>query len=492
MALSPNAVPMRWASGPLEIALRGKTDGFTPQHRQTLERFHDPASLEILKDSPIDCLLLSWAAGLPEDAVQQKSATALVAAARQRNLAVVGWVKGSADHAAAIAAARAAGLAAVAMQDFRGQADFPVIPWGERAKMPWDAPGPLLAATGNVWPGVTMAGFGDNAGPTAVPWLDSNGWFVQMARARTQKPLWLMFDPPGKGRVLTAANYQTAICDAEITGGRWAISLDDTLRAGLTEGNATARDTFSQIGETIMFFKKHADWRTFRPLGAFGVVSDFAGDNYDMSGEILNLAARRNLQFRVIWKSQALEQPFKRLKAILYADKAAPGAQLRRKLMDFAQQGGLLITGPQWGPAGTPADPGFDTQFAVRNFGKGRLAVAKGELTDAYQVAVEAQFLVSHANDLVKIYNSSSSGCTLVMGSPDGKRALVQVLAFATGRGSSARTVWVREKYRAASLWSIGAAAPLRIEPVPADEYFGVECQIPSAIPGYFALEFAV
>ena len=71
MALLPKAVPMRWASGPLEIALRSKTDGFTPQHKQTLERFHDPASLEILKDSPIDCLILSWAAGLTEDAIRR-------------------------------------------------------------------------------------------------------------------------------------------------------------------------------------------------------------------------------------------------------------------------------------------------------------------------------------------------------------------------------------------------------------------------------------
>jgi hypothetical protein len=483
---------MRWASGPLEIALRSKTDAFTPRHKQTLQHFHEPASLDILHGSPIDCLVLSWAAGLPEDAAQQKSATALVTAARQRNLAVIGWVEGLADHAAAIAAARAAGLTALAIPDFKGQTDFPIIPWGDRARMPWDAPGPALAAIGNVWPGVTMAGFGDSAGPTAVPWLDSNGWFVQMARARTQRPLWLMFDPPGKGRVLTAANYQTAICDAEITGGRWVISLDETLRAGLADANAGARETLNRIGETIAFFNKHAEWRTFRPLGVCGVVSDFTGDNYDLSGEILNLAARRNLQFRVIWKSQALDQPFTGLKAIVYADKAAPEAPLHRKLMAFVQQGGLLITGPKWGPEGTLADPGFDTQFAVRNLGKGRLAVAKSDLTDAFQVAVDAQFLVSHANDLVKVYNSSSSGCTLVMGSPDGKRALVQVLAFATGRGSSARTLWVREKYRSASLWSIGSPTPLRIEPVPADEYFGMECQIPAAVPGYFALEFEV
>jgi hypothetical protein len=78
------------------------------------------------------------------------------------------------------------------------------------------------------------------------------------------------------------------------------------------------------------------------------------------------------------------------------------------------------------------------------------------------------------------------------MGSPDGKRALVEVLAFATGRVTGSRTVWVREKYRGASLWSIGAAEPVRLEPMPADEYFGVECRIPAAVPGYFALEFEV
>ena len=483
---------MRWASGPLEIARRGKRDGFTLQNKETLERFHDPASLDILKNSPVDCLVLSWAAGLPEDAAQQKSAEPLAAAARQRNLAVVGWVEDGADHQAAIAAARSAGLAAVATRDFNGQTDFPVIPWGERAKMAWDAPGPVLAASGNVWPGVTMPGNGASAGPTSAPWVDSNGWFLQMARARVRKPLWLTVDPPGKGRIFTAAAYQTEVCGAEIPRGRWVSSLDETVRAGLAAGSAPARETLNQIGAAMRFFEAHADWRTFRSLGVLGVVSDFTGDNYDMSGEILNGAARRNLQFRAIWKSQAMAQPFTGLKAVLYADQEAPEAALRKKMMAFAEQGGLLIAGPKWGPEGTPADPGFDTQFAVRTLGKGRLAVAKDELTDAFQVALDAQLLVSHANDLVKVYNAASAGCTLAMGSPDGKRELGQVLAFAGGWRSGARTVWVRKKYRGARLWRIGAAEALRIEPAPADEYFGVECRIPETVPGYFALEFEV
>lgn len=484
---------MRWASGPLEIAKRNKVVGFNLQNKETLERFHEPAALDILKNSAIDCLVLSWAAGLPEDPVQQQSAAPLIAAARQRNLTVIGTVEGAADPQVAIVAARSAGLAAVAIQNFTGQSDFPVIPWGDRARMPWDAPGDILIASGNVWPGVSMPGNGSSAGPTGAPWVDSNGWFLQMARARVSKPLWLMFDPPAKGHIFTAADYETVVGDAEIAGGRWVVSLDDNVRAGLIAGNGAAREILERVGKSIGFFDRHAEWRTFRSLGVLGVVSNFTGDNYDMSGEILNLAARRNLQYRVIWKSQAMAQSFAGLKALLYADKEVPEAPLRQKMMAFVQQGGLLIAGPNWMAEGTPADPGFDTQFTVRTFGKGRLAVAKDELTDPFQVATDTQVLVSHANDLVKVYNAASVGCTLVMGSPDGKRDLVQILAFATGWSPGARTVWVRKKYRgAASLWSIGAERPMRIELVQADEYFGAECRIPEAVPGYFALEFEV
>jgi hypothetical protein len=160
VSLSANAVPMRWASGPLEIARRNKVDGFNLQNKETLERSHEPASLDIPKNSPIDCRVLSWVAGLPEDPFQQQSAAPLIAAARQRNSAVVGSVENMADHQAAIAAARRAGLAAVAIQNFTDQTDFPVIPRGDRATMPWDAPGAVLAAIGNVWPGVSMPGNG--------------------------------------------------------------------------------------------------------------------------------------------------------------------------------------------------------------------------------------------------------------------------------------------------------------------------------------------
>jgi hypothetical protein len=307
MALSLGTIPMRWPSGPLEAARRSKSGGFSPAVRQTLERWHDPAALDFLKGSPVDCIVISWASGLPEDAAQQKTAVALIAGARNRGISVVGWVDGNTDPGAAMASAKSAGLDAVAIQGFTGTADFPVIAWGEGAKAPWDAPSPFLAVTGNVWPGVratnppvgAVAAVDVETGPTAVPWLDSNGWYVQLARSRVNKPVWMLFDPPGNGAVIPAQAYTLAVSDTEAAGGRWVISLDDNLRAGLAAGSAVAQSSWQEVTSATAFFAKHRAWRDFRSLGLVGVISDFTGEHYDLSAEILNLMARRDLLFRV-------------------------------------------------------------------------------------------------------------------------------------------------------------------------------------------------
>ena len=501
MAELQDAMPVSWASGPLEVAKRGKTGTLTAEVRQTLERWHAPAALDVLRGSPFNCLVVSWAAGLPEDAAQQKTLGPLVEAARKLNLAVVGWTEGSIDHNAAITSAKAAGLSAIALQNFNSKSDFPVIAWGERATAPWGSGGPVLAVTGNVWPGVSVAsGGGDaNAGPTALPWLDSNSWYLQMARARVPTPVWLVFDPPGRGVVVLSQRYVTAICDSQGAGGRWMISLDDGLRSGLISGNASARACWEEIGRTAAFFESRREWRSYRSIGLVGVISDFTGENYEMSGEILNLMARRDLLFRVIWKSQASAQPFTGLKALMYADTATPAQELRRKMLSFVEQGGLLVTNSNWGPEGKPVEPEFTTQFDVRAYGKGRLAVAKKELSDPYQVALDTQLLLGHRSDLVKFYNSSSSGCTLFTASLDGKRALLQGLSFASGRSGGGqqmaglKTVWVRQKYQRARLWSIGAQL-VSVQAEPAEEYVGVEYHLPETANAqpYFALEFEI
>jgi hypothetical protein len=487
-----NAIPMRWPAGPLEIARHEKTVGFSPRMRQALERWHEPAALEILKDTPIDTIVVSWAAGLPADAEQWRTAVPLIEAARRLNLAVVGWVDQAADQRRALAAAKNAGLSAVAMRRLRDSADLPVIAWSEREDVPWDSPTGAVAVAGNVWPGVNISqGGGDAAaGPTSLPWLDSNGWYIQLARARLRAPLWVLFDPPGKGAVFSAQSYANAIADSEIGGGRWVISLDDDFRASLAEGAVPALQSWRQISGAARFFRDHAEWKSYRSLGLVGLVSDFSSANFATGGEILNLMARRDLFFRVIWKSQAAAS-FDGLKALVYPDTAPPDPPLRRRMTEFVEQGGLLITGPDWGLQGKPAPPDFPTQLDVRAVGKGRLATARQGFSDPYQVAVETQFLLSHRYDLVKIYNAPSSGCTRFTAPPAGGKALVQCVSYADGGrgGGGLRTVWVRDRFAKARLWSIGSD-PVSIGADPSEEYMGMEYHLPPSAPrSYVALE---
>ena len=432
MALSSSSIPMRWPGGPSRSPGAPRRRASRPRPKETLQRWQDPASLEILKGTPVNCLLVSWAAGLPQDPEQQKALVPLIEAGRRNGLSIVGWVEGSADQEAAIAAGKQAGLAAVAIENYQGKSTFPVVAWGDRAKVPWDSTAPVLPISGNVWPGAqTGRGGGASANPTGLPWIDSNSWYVQMARARTRAPLWLIFDPPGKPAVNLPERYAMAVLDCEAAGARWVISLDDSLRAGLAGKEPRAMETWKGVTGALSFFETHKEWRNNQRLGVVGVLSDFAGENFDMSGEILKLSLRRGLLSRPLWKSRLTSQGFPGLKGLVYADKQAPAADLRKRMLAFVEQGGFLATGPNWGPEGKAA--GAHTRFDVRALGKGRLAVAKEELVDPYQVAVDIQGIFSRANDLVRMFNGASSGGVNYSTSPDGKKALIQVLNYSGG-----------------------------------------------------------
>jgi hypothetical protein len=491
MAALVNSIPMRWPGGPLEIARRQKVEGFTAQIRQVLEYWHSPAALDILQGSPVNCLVVSWAAGLAEDAEQQRTIRPLVDAARKRNLTVIGWVDGTPDGKAAIASAQSAGLTAVAIQGFDGKSDFPVIPWGDRAHAPWTSIAPVLPVTDNVWPGAAVGRRNDpTAGPTGVPWLDSNGWYIQLARARTQAAVWVLFDPPGKGTVVQPQSYLLAVCDAEAAGGRWVISLDDNVRAELASKGAAASAAWKSVSGAVSFFEKHREWRSYQPAGVVGVMSDFSGENYDFSGEILNLMSRRDLPFRVLWNVGTGTPALAGLKALVWADGAQPAAPLRKSMLSFVEQGGLLVTGPKWGSDGTPGAGGH-TRFDVRALGKGRIAVAREDLGDPYQLVMDTQTLLSYSNEVAKLFNASASGGFHYTATPDGKRALLQLLTYATaGRATNLATAWTRSKYRSARVWTIDLAQPAPVQQTECEDG-GTEYHLPP-MPAYAALDFEV
>ena len=183
-------IPMRWLAGPLDIGQREKEKGFTAKSKEVLQRWLDPSVLEILRGTPVNCLVVNWAAGLPADAEQQKALAPLLAQGKTAGLSFVGLVEGEANQTAAVASARAAGLEAVIVEGEVPNAGLPVIPLAARPHLPWNSSSPVLVAKGNVWPGIANQGLnsqdwrhederrrpGPLSDPGSIPTAGSFGW----------------------------------------------------------------------------------------------------------------------------------------------------------------------------------------------------------------------------------------------------------------------------------------------------------------------------
>ena len=491
MNLDTKWVPMKWPCGPLEIARRSRSRSFNADLKDMLEAWGQPSTLELLKGTPVNCLVVDWANGKPEDSAQQEALKPLLEAGRRLGISFVGKVALKEGTGVAVAAARAAGLSAVMLRDVSGQSfDLPAILQLAREKVDADAASSIICTRENVWPGVnleTMEGDNAMAGATANPWVNSNAWFSMLAGVLAPgKTLWLDFDPPDFSNVLRPANYGLAIADSRAYGSQWIISLDDKLRAALPKGDLQAKGVWEKLCEVVSFFESHREWEAFQSQGILAVISDFRGENAYMSGEALNLLNRRQVQFQILERSKPLPAPTQDLKAILWLDKEEPSAEQHSPLLAFVRQGGLLIAAAYWGPPEvkpTKGDPSI--HYEMHNVGKGQIAVAEEGFQAPDQVDVDTRLLLSRRNDLVRLYNPASANCHPSI-DPAHRRRLVQVLNYSVKPADSV-TVWVNARVGSARLWQPGTKDARTLQGVAATP--GTDFRFPP-LSVYYALEF--
>ena len=498
MALNAESVPMRWPAGPLDIARCEKLKGFTAEMAEVLRKWQDPDSLALVQSTPVNCLVVSWAAGLPADAAQQAALKPLIEKGRQAGLAFVGVIEGAADKPAALAAAKAAGLSAVAMEgDVPTAAALPVIPWNKASKVPAAASAPILGISDGIWPGLPQVS-AQTGGPTNLPWVDSNGAVLVIARALAPgKPVWIAFDPPepakpepGKPEAKVAAEpYQLAVADPASYGARWVISLDSQLRTDLTARKQPALDAWKKLVEMVAFFEKLPEARSYEPAGPLAVISDFAGPNFDAGEEAINLFPRIRQAFQVIPRSRAAKASFAGLQAIYYVDKEAPDAALRQKLVAFAQGGGTVFVPSKWpNPEGVaaPAEPYL--MFNIRTLGKGRLAVCKEAEPSPDDVVADIQIVLSHSNDVLRLYNAPSANF-FYQASAQGGKGVIHLLNYSRRPGSDGPLFYLKERHKVARLVSPELTAPVDLAWAP-QEAGGFELFLPKlAVYGAIELE---
>jgi hypothetical protein len=346
------------------------------------------------------------------------------------------------------------------------------------------------------WPGIQLSPAGKvdtvAAGPTGAPWVDSNGWKIRLtAVLHPESAVWV--DAPPKGPRLYPQSYVMAVADSAARGGRWVISLDDQLAAGITGQTPAALATWKRITAAAGFFDAHNSWPAYLPAALMGVISDFAGPNEFLGQELLNLLDRTNEQYRIIPKANVSATSLNGLAAVLYLDTDAPSPDMRKLILGFVEAGGMLIGGPGWrGLPGSPAKYDEHPRYASRLLGKGRIAIAKASFSDPYLLANDSVLLIGHRHDLIRFWNGGAVGSYLT-GTPDRKRALAQILFYSErgpnlqrgGRGNEV-TVWVGGRYRAAQLWTLDQTTSRPVEMELMSD--GVELRLP-VVSEYAAVE---
>ncbi len=483
MGLNAKWSPMYWPCGPKEVARVGASNSGSWELKKVAEGWAHPSALQLLKGTPVNCLLVEWASGAAADKPQQQALQPLLDAGRALGLSFVGKVSAKANPAQSAAAGRAAGLEAVMLEGGASQdLDLPAILEFPRDSIDWDGATGIYSTTGNVWPEInlpTMKGDIALGGPTGDPWVNSNGWFSLLARRMApEKSLWLSIDLPDFPGMLPAEKYCLAIADSRVYGARGILSLDGQMRTALLNGDAPALDAWSRISETLSFFDRHAAWESYEPMGVLAVVSDFTGSNAFMAGETLNLLNRHQTQFVILDRRRALADPVTKLKAVLWMDDDEPNPAQARNLIAFVRQGGLFIAPKYWGPAGIkPHQEDWLFGYEIYNLGQGRIVVAPGGFSDPYQLAIDAHLLLGRENDLSRLYNPNGTNCYTSMG-PDG-RELVQILNYSP-QAATYVALWIKAKARGAKLWSPHAQASTSLAGISASQ--GTSFDLPTVL----------
>jgi hypothetical protein len=339
------------------------------------------------------------------------------------------------------------------------------------------------------WPGMRPPGRGSeagaaiSAGPTGEPWVDANAWLAAMWRAREPgKRVWVDAAPP---QSVQPGGYGRTIADAASGGGGWIAALDPGLASGLRSRNGAALEKWKEIARSAAFFPGRGAWKDYAAAPRLGVVSDFSGDNEFLSQELLNMLARASQPCRIVERARLDESALKGVRAVVYPDGTPPDAGLRRKLLAWTAAGGLLVAALKWGsPEGTPTAESHP-RFSFYPVGKGRIALAQGDM-DAYLTVRDVPVLLSHRQDLVRIYNANAAIAYYAVA--PGGRGLLQVVNYSGSSRTVSGPVTVRlaHPYRSAALITVEQPEPRSIEVRPKE---GGSLALLPAVPVYAAVE---
>jgi len=394
---------------------------------------YSPETLELLRGTPINCVLVKWTQGATASDEARRSVRAFAEHARSLGVDVLGVVTAE-DLAHGCTDRRESGLAGVVLQgaftdapaalaEFRrsAPAGMPVVFLSPGSPRPEGIAlfGSLEGAEARVR---TTEGDAAVATPSSEPWIDTNLSLVRSMIAARGRPVWLgssLEKPP-------AADCFRTIADVAAEGGRWVISPDVSFLEELRRQKPEAVAAWRRISSYLEFFEKHSEWRGLSPAGGLGVIQDSAVKDPEVFGETLNLLMRRRVPYRIIPRPSLGTASLDGLTAVLSTGLPAPTDAERALLAQFVERGGLLVAGSNWSKVRNSAGA-----YSIVPSGKGQAVVYHEELPDPETVARDMPSLFGRNRLAVRIFNGPSVLCPARISS-DGSRMLVQLINYAS------------------------------------------------------------
>jgi hypothetical protein len=228
----------------------------------------DPQTLDLLKGTPINCLLVDRTYWI----------SALVTEAHRR------------------------GFKMLAEPDSKSPepppgADGPAIIVAPRDHMSLTSG--LAVTFEAVWPGLRST---DDvvATPSAAPWVDTNLGYLRYLRSQTKDAIWLANRPP-PGKVYSPRRYQQVLGDAALAGAQWVLDVD--------EGMAKRPKDWAELVQFEAFIHSLPDLRALDVYSRLGVsVSRETGAL--VSGGVLDMIGTQHIPFQVVETGKGMAQFF--------------------------------------------------------------------------------------------------------------------------------------------------------------------------------------
>jgi hypothetical protein len=398
----------------------------------------DVRSLELLADSPVNCLLL------------EKPAPELVAAAAARGLVTLAVVRTPGEATAA----KTTGIvlegdfpddAVAAIRKAAGTA--PVVELTSRSRMHLGSTAPIIGTTQGVWPGIALGDDGGHkAGPTGSTWIDTNTGFIRAVRAWGDATVWLANVPPQK-TVITGARYLQAVADAAMSGARWVLAFDSDFAARLARRDSDALSDWRRINGLLRYFELHPEWRRMREYGKLAVVQDPEKGGL-LSGGILDMIAVKHTPVRPVPRQKLTSEALAGATMAVNVDPDALTAEEKEVLRNFTRSGNMLLTGPPgWKDAVPPA---------------GRITLEKAELERINDIWRDVNSMIGRRNLGVRLFNVSSM-LSNVLASADGKSVVLHLVNYADYPVENVTVQFVGNFRRATLLTPEGAEKPLEV-----------------------------